>query len=634
MAFETPTDTTNPTPTPAPDAAPQQSAPAPEDQSVAGANQSTPQQPAQQQPATAPANSLPPSKSSGVHGVLSGIVMGALAGAAHVAGKVGHGLKAWDARTSMGQARAANKQELVDKQQDAQIKQQKAAQDATKSMDEHTLHQIEYNNATLQGHTLAVQAQKADEADTQAQVDLASQFANTLKEQGIDLDVEHGAGHGGLTTQDAQDAAAGKTVHLFNGQTGKDAGVSIMNTDALNQPLTHDVKMPLKMGINPTTGKLETTDYQTIKADGHNTIGTAFDNFQHVQKMGVQAQADFTQQQKNIEDAAKAKKAGEDKPDASPKTVEGTSIAVADAKSALAADPTNKTLKDALTKAQAENDQSMHDAGKIAAIKAAAAMPAAPITDANKSLTGEDFVKTLPLASQDIVRSMGHYQLDSKDLPRGKEKLPIMESVYHGYPSFSEAKYNERYQYLKEYGTTTTGDGATRGRLNTAVGHLDLLSKAGTALAQTNLPLLNQYANQLGVATGQSPALVYNAIAEKTAGEIAGAVKGGAGSATDPALAKAGEHLDSKMSPQQRQGVMQAQAQILRTMVGTMNGKFQSTMGQSPEDFGQPVLYGGNSETLQRMAGGGASGPTPVYSNGKLVGHTTDGKTMTPVATQ
>ena len=261
-------------------------------------------------------------------------------------------------------------------------------------------------------------------------------------------------------------------------------------------------------------------------------------------------------------------------------------------------------------------------------------MPAAPITDANKSLTGEDFVKTLPLASQDIVRSMGHYQLDSKDLPRGKEKLPIMESVYHGYPSFSEAKYNERYQYLKEYGTTTTGDGATRGRLNTAVGHLNLLNEAGTALVQNDIQAMNLVANKLGVAFGRSPALVYDAIAEKTAGEIAGAVKGGAGSATDPALAKAGEHLDHNMSPTQRQGVMQAQAQILRTMVGTMNGKFQSTMGQSPEDFGQPVLYGGNSETLQRMAGGGASGPTPVYSNGKLVGHTTDGKTMTPVATQ
>jgi hypothetical protein len=85
------------------------------------------------------------------------------------------------------------------------------------------------------------------------------------------------------------------------------------------------------------------------------------------------------------------------------------------------------------------------------------------------------------------------------------------------------------------------------------------------------------------------------------------------------------------MSPQQRQGVIQAQAQILRTMVGTMNGKFQSTMGQSPEDFGQPVLYGGNAETLQKMAsGGGASqvpaGKVPAYSKstGQVIGYADD----------
>src|SRR5579864_52880 len=581
-------------------------------------------------PATAPASALPPSRGSQVHGVLGGILLGALSGAAH---KIGQGIK--DVGKGLGKAtpylpfvavarqQAINSREAQEAfEQKKQIAQQKVAQEQQKSVDEHEEHLITYNNATLTNHHLMMDAARQQSDYLKPQIELAQQFEDILKQQGIPLDSDHGAGHGGLVTQDAIDAAQGKTVHLFNGKTGNDAGIQILNTDTLNQPLQHDVKMPLKMSINPDTGKLEATDYQTIKADGHTTLGDVFSNFQHVQQMGVQAQTEFTQQQANLEAEAKAKKAGEEKPTATPKTVAETSIALADAKQALKADPTNKTLKSAVEKAQAEHDQAQKDAVDEAAAKAAAAVPVSPITDATKSLTGEEFVKSLPLGMQDIVRGIGKYQLDSKDLPRGKEKLPIMEAALHAYPSFDEKKYNERYQYLKEYGTSTTGDGATRGRLNTAVGHLDLLNEAGNALAQNNLPAINDLANKLGVATGQSPAVVYDAIAEKTAGEIAGAVKGGAGSATDPALAKAGEHLDHNMSPQQRLGIVQAQAQILRTMVGTMNGKFQSTMGQSPEDFGQPVLYGGNAETLQKMASGGGMQPPPnsrpVMVNGKL----------------
>lgn len=621
------------------DAAPQVTAP---DQGTTETQPVASQQDQSSAPATAPANALPPSRNSQVHGVLGGILLGALSGAAH---KIGAGIK--DVGKGLGKAApyipvvAAARQQAINSknaqqafEQRQQIEKQKAVQEQQKSVDEHQKKQIEYNNATLTNHHLMLEARSEEQAYLKPQIELAQQFDDILKQQGISLDSDHGAGHGGLVTQDAMDAAQGKTVHLFNGKTGQEAGVQILNTDTLNQPLQHDVKMPLKMGINADTGKLETTDYQTIKADGHTTVGDVFSNFQHVQQMGVQAQADFTKQQANREAAAKADAAQQGKPEATPKTVAETSIALADANQALKTDPTNKTLIAARDKAKAEHDQAQKDAVDEAAAKAAAAMPAAPITDANKSLTGENFVNTLPASMQDIVRRMGQYKLDSKDLPRGKEKLPIMEAVAHAYPEFSEAKYNERYQYLKEYGTSTTGDGATRGRLNTAVGHLDLLNQAGAALAQNNLPAINDLANKLGVATGQNPVPVYDAIAEKTAGEIAGAVKGGAGSATDPALAKAGEHLDHSMSPQQRQGVIQAQAQILRTMVGTMNGKFQSTMGQSPEDFGQPVLYGGNAETLQKLASGGQQQtPQPVYVNGKLIGHTLDGKTMIP-ATQ
>ena len=88
--------------------------------------------------------------------------------------------------------------------------------------------------------------------------------------------------------------------------------------------------------------------------------------------------------------------------------------------------------------------------------------------------------------------------MDPKDLPRGKEKLPFMAALTHAYPDWSEPKYEERYNYLKEYGSSTKGDGATRNRLNTAIGHLDALSQASNALSSNNVPLLAKIATEIG----------------------------------------------------------------------------------------------------------------------------------------
>jgi hypothetical protein len=209
---------------------------------------------------------------------------------------------------------------------------------------------------------------------------------------------------------------------------------------------------------------------------------------------------------------------------------------------------------------------------------------------------------------------------------------------------WTEAKYQERYNYLQEYGGSSKGDGATRSRINTAVGHLDLLNQAGQALAQNDIPKINQIANTIGVQVGQSPQLVYDAIAEKAGGEIAGAVKGGGASATDPALEKATANLSSKMSPQQRQDVLSAQAAILQTMVGTIAGKFNETMGSTPDEFGQPVLYGGNDQRLKSILSGGggnnvqqppnATGMAPDPKTGQMYWHDAQGKAIGKVQGQ
>ena len=232
-----------------------------------------------------------------------------------------------------------------------------------------------------------------------------------------------------------------------------------------------------------------------------------------------------------------------------------------------------------------------------------------------------------------MVRGIGNYQLDSKDLPRGKEKLPIMEAALHAYGNqgWSEAKYQERHDYLKEYGSSTKGDGATRRRITTAAQHLALVNspEVENALASGNIEYLNRIANSIGAATGSDANLVYDAIADKAAGETAGAVKGGAGSATDPGIEKSLQSFKASRSPQQRHDIAKGLFQILQTQAHTIDGAFTTTMGVTPDAYGQPVLPADIKSTIENGVKTGTGGaPTAQIPPGKFAARDQSGRVI------
>lgn len=246
----------------------------------------------------------------------------------------------------------------------------------------------------------------------------------------------------------------------------------------------------------------------------------------------------------------------------------------------------------------------------------------AGINDANRGLKGEAFVSTLPAHMQDTIRAMGHYQYDPKDLPRGKERQPYVDALLHAYgdSGWSEAKYNQRYHYLQTYGDSRAGDGATRFRANNAISHLALLDQSSQALSQNNLPLLNSIANQVGALTGGSAKLVADSIASKAAGELAGAIKGGSGQATDPGIESALKSLNTPgMNPAQRHKIIQTQMELLDAPVKSIEDKFTDAMGQTPSQFGQPVVSSANKQILDQWLGRTPKGATQVIkgSDGK-----------------
>lgn len=167
-------------------------------------------------------------------------------------------------------------------------------------------------------------------------------------------------------------------------------------------------------------------------------------------------------------------------------------------------------------------------------------------------------------------------------------------------PNFEEAQYKPRQNFLKEYESTTRGAGASKDRANTAVGHLNMLAQASTALARNDVRLLNSIANAFGVATGASPKIVYDTIAEKAAGEAAGAVKGGNASATDAEIKAVVKTFDSSNGPRQQLDGIKAQLGLLRTQFSTIANHFQQEMGETPSEFGAPVAYPSNQEVIAK----------------------------------
>ena len=207
---------------------------------------------------------------------------------------------------------------------------------------------------------------------------------------------------------------------------------------AKKTPLTKDRKTVVDWKVDPNTGA-KTPVYQTFQA-GTDTVFTAHEGYMVGQKKSAEAD--------RLSEAIQKQKLNQ-------------------------ADIAAKGAEANKSNAEAENQ------------RAQAAMFGAGVNPQNMNLVGDEFVKTLPVSMQGIVDGMHHYHLAPKDLPRGKEKLPIMGALTHAYPDWSEPKYQERYDYLKEYGSSTKGDGATRNRLNTAIGHLDALSQASDACQPT-----------------------------------------------------------------------------------------------------------------------------------------------------
>jgi hypothetical protein len=233
----------------------------------------------------------------------------------------------------------------------------------------------------------------------------------------------------------------------------------------------------------------------------------------------------------------------------------------------------------------------------------------------------------------DALYAIANHQAKLSTLPSNPRKgSTVMAqqqglSYIHQYinPNYQESDYDAAAGLNKELASSKQGTaGGVLLNAGTASQHLALLDEAATALDNNDVQALNQIANRLGVAIGKSSTTTFKAIAEQANNEVAKVVAGG--SPHEAELSQLRDNLNSDQSPKQTRGV-------IRAYIGLMQGRINEIDDRSMQYFNRHVhLSPETQKVFAKYSQPATPQGRPVVQNGKVIGYTTDGKTMTPVS--
>jgi hypothetical protein len=252
--------------------------------------------------------------------------------------------------------------------------------------------------------------------------------------------------------------------------------------------------------------------------------------------------------------------------------------------------------------------------------------PQAPaIPPSTSTLTGEEFLKTLPLSLQSQVKAIAEGRSTSPPAnSRSETAQQIRAALFQYDPSFSEQRAQLRKAFLG-----SGPEAKNIGNVNTAIVHLGRLGDTAEALKNGQFTPGNELYNYFKDKFGSQVTTNFGLLKDAVAGEMAAALKG---TATDIEIEKMGKSIRAANSPEQMGGVLREGMGILSDKANTYDERYHAQ--STPDDPWSPILPRAKA-TLQKYgvstASGKQSAPAqerPVYIGGKLAGYTTDGKTM------
>jgi len=192
---------------------------------------------------------------------------------------------------------------------------------------------------------------------------------------------------------------------------------------------------------------------------------------------------------------------------------------------------------------------------------------------------GSDPLEGLTKAQQETVKAIAEYRFPVTNL-RNKEMMALVQRAYAYDPSFDAKEYAVRAGVRKDF---ASGKAAVNIRsLNTAVAHLDSLSKAAKGLNNGSITLWNEIKNYGLTKVGDPRVKKFNTSATAVSGELATVFKSTSG--TDQEIKEWRQNMDTAGSPEQIQAFVDQGIELLGGRLRALQMQYQTGLGKA-KDF-------------------------------------------------
>jgi hypothetical protein len=248
-----------------------------------------------------------------------------------------------------------------------------------------------------------------------------------------------------------------------------------------------------------------------------------------------------------------------------------------------------------------------------------------------QDIHGDDYLKTLPSTMSAQVKA---YAEGRQPLPTGFAlKSPYFQNMLRMVtqydPTFDAVNYNARAGTRRDF---TSGKSAvTINAMNTALGHLDQLDNAATALNNGDFPKVNAIGNWFSTETGKPAPKNFNAIAGLVAEELTRVYRGVGGAEAD--IKRHMDDISVNSSPEQIRGALYNISELLKSKLDAMGEQYNQGMGTTEDplrllngpaqsSFNRLLSYGaegtGKPNATKAPEGGTVVRPSEAFVNGRV----------------
>jgi hypothetical protein len=224
------------------------------------------------------------------------------------------------------------------------------------------------------------------------------------------------------------------------------------------------------------------------------------------------------------------------------------------------------------------------------------------------SLTGEAYLATIDPGRANQIRAMA----DGRMAPPGGMALKspqiqsLMRDVAQFEPGFDFTTWKARNDTRTDLAKGKMGQNVSS--FNTAIAHLDSLSRAADGLGNSRFPLYNTVANMAANATGDDAVKRFNIAKTAVADELTRAFRGSGGNVHD--LVQWEDAINAAGSPKQLHAAIQQAVELLKGRIDAVGDQYNRGMGKTTDPL--TLLSPKAKASFERLSGGGAEDAAPT----------------------